>query len=281
MLSPAGLQPISVSPSVGGSDGYALDLYRLAEGRRCLGMLGLVGVAGVGSNLSTRLGEVLSLVASTVDRIVAMEKQQRQLSHLTTYITVSSMLAQSLGLRELIQSALDCCKEIAGGEEASILLLDDEQKNLFFYELEGSSKELLVGFSFPADKGIAGDVIQSLQSEIVNDVQHDPRFYGKIDTESQFRTKNMIVVPLVAGEEKIGVMSVLNKINGGNFNQEEHLSLKLIAEEIAFAIRNARIFEYVVDSYCKQRQGLQSCKGCKRHLRSWTPCVKYRETEVV
>ena len=89
----------------------------------------------------------------------------------------------------------------------------------------------------------------------------------------------MIVVPLVAGEEKVGVMSVLNKINEGNFTQEEHQSLKLIAEEIAFAIRNARIFEYVADSYCKQRQGLLSCKGCKRPLGSWTPCVKYRETE--
>jgi hypothetical protein len=48
-----------------------------------------------------------------------------------------------------------------------------------------------------------------------------------------------------------------------------------VAEEIAFAIRNAKIFEYVVNSYCKQRQGETSCKGCKRPLKSWTPCAKY------
>jgi hypothetical protein len=45
----------------------------------------------------------------------------------------------------------------------------------------------------------------------------------------------------------------------------------------AFAIRNARVFEYVVNTYCKQRQGLGTCRGCQRPLRSWTPCVKYRE----
>ena len=152
MLKAAGLQPIAVLPAGCHCAGYALELYSLAQGEICLGMLGLVREAGVASKMSTWLGEFLSLVASTADRIAEMGKQQRQIAHLNTYITVSSMLAQSIGLRELIQSALYCCKEIAGGEEASILLLDDEKKNLFFYELEGSSKELLVGSSFPADK---------------------------------------------------------------------------------------------------------------------------------
>ena len=40
------------------------------------------------------------------------------------------------------------------------------------------------------------------------------------------------------------------------------------------------MFEVVVKSYCKQRQGLNTCKGCKRPLGSWTPCVKYREASI-
>ena len=86
----------------------------------------------------------------------------------------------------------------------------------------------------------------------------------------------MIVIPLVAGEERIGVLEVLNKADGAFFTEEEHLFMVMIAEEIAFAVRNAKVFEYVVNSYCKQRQGQASCKGCKRPLGSWTPCVKYR-----
>lgn len=46
------------------------------------------------------------------------------------------------------------------------------------------------------------------------------------------------------------------------------------AEEIAFAVRNAKIFELALNAYCKQRQGQSSCKGCKRPLGSWTPCAK-------
>ena len=90
----------------------------------------------------------------------------------------------------------------------------------------------------------------------------------------------MIVIPLAAGEEKIGVLEVLNKTNGASFTEEDKFLLLLIAEEIAFAIRNAKVFEYVVNSYCKQRQGFATCKGCKRPLGTWTPCVKYRESDI-
>ncbi|MFH1594924.1 MAG: GAF domain-containing protein [Pseudomonadota bacterium] len=111
----------------------------------------------------------------------------------------------------------------------------------------------------------------------MNDVQRDPRFLRRFDSEYGLVTQNMIAIPLTAGQEKIGVMEVLNKSGGEPFTDEERLLLDSIAEEIAFAIRNARIFEYVINSYCKQRQGEKSCKGCNRPLRSWTPCVKYLE----
>jgi sigma-B regulation protein RsbU (phosphoserine phosphatase) len=141
-------------------------------------------------------------------------------------------------------------------------------------------KPELASATFPADRGLAGSILQTQQSEVINDVRSDPRFYKAVDSDSGFQTRNMIAVPLVAGEEKIGVLEVLNKIERGAFTEEERLLLVSIAEEIAFAIRNAKMFEYVVNTYCKQRQGQMSCRGCERPLGSWTPCVKYREVEV-
>jgi GAF domain-containing protein len=122
--------------------------------------------------------------------------------------------------------------------------------------------------------------LENQRSEVVNDVQGEPRFFKTIDSEFGFVTQNLIAIPLTAGEEKIGVMEVVNKCDGQPFTDEERLLLDFIAEEIAFAIRNAKIFEYVLNSYCKQRQGATSCKGCKRPLKSWTPCVKYLEKSI-
>ena len=187
----------------------------------------------------------------------------RQTRYLNTYLTVSSMVAQCLDPHELLEAVLNVVMETVSAEGASVLLLDEDQANFRFYSIEGPAKQCLMSTTFPADKGIAGSILQTQRSEVINDVHSDPRFYGEIDSEYGFVTQNLIAIPLTAGEEKIGVMEVINKSGGEPFTDEERLLLDSIAEEIAFAIRNARIFEYVVKSYCKQRQGETSCKGCK------------------
>ena len=272
------LKPITVSASPDLKIDDDLILYPLRAEEICSGLLGLTPVP---EKVSAEFTEkLLSILAHTIRRYTEFARTNKQLSYLNNYLTVSSMLAQSLDLHGLLDIALHCCMETVSAEAASVLLLDDEKKNFYFYHAEGPAKTVLMTTTFPADKGIAGSVLETREAEIINDVHKDPRFFGKVDSDSGFQTRNMMAVPLVAGEEKIGVLEVLNKTQGASFTVEEHLLMVMIAEEIAFAIRNARVFEYVVNSYCKQRQGQSSCKGCKRPLGSWTPCVKYRESEV-
>ncbi len=234
--------------------------------------------AGFGGIVWGFIGFILQRLRESRLRLDAAHRELlRQARYLNTYLTVSSMVSQCLDPHELLEAVLNVVMETVSAEEASVLLLDEDQANFRFYSIEGPAKQCLISVTFPADRGIAGSILQTQKSEVINDVQRDPRFFGEIDAKYGFVTSNMIAIPLTAGEEKIGVMEVLNKSGGEPFTDEERLLLDSIAEEIAFAIRNARIFEYVINSYCKQRQGQMSCKGCKRPLRSWTPCVKYLE----
>ncbi|MBM4273552.1 MAG: GAF domain-containing protein [Deltaproteobacteria bacterium] len=234
--------------------------------------------AGFGGIVWGFIGFILQRLRENRLRLDAAHQElQRQARYLNTYLMVSSMVAQCLDLHELLEAVLNVIMETVSAEGASVLLLDEDQANFRFYSIEGPAKQCLMAVTFPADKGIAGSILQAQRSEVINDVQRDPRFFRRFDSEYGLVTQNLIAIPLTAGEEKIGVMEVLNKSGGEPFTDEERLLLDSIAEEIAFAIRNARIFEYVINSYCKQRQGQTSCKGCKRPLRSWTPCVKYLE----
>jgi putative methionine-R-sulfoxide reductase with GAF domain len=255
-------------------------LYPLKAEERLIGLLGLALDEDAARLEPDRLESLLSLVAASVSRTVEREGTARQLSHLNAYLTVSSMLAQTMDLHELLQLSLYCCMQVALAQEASVLLLDDEKEHLRFYHVEGPAKEALEGATFPAGEGVAGTVLRTGQAEVINDPYSDPRFYDKIDSKFGFPTNNMIAFPLLAGEEPVGVMEVVNKAGGASFTDEDRLLLMSIAEEIAFAIRNAKVFDYLVSTYCKQRQGQSSCKGCKRPLGSWTPCVRYRETAV-
>jgi GAF domain-containing protein len=274
----AGAQPLSLSASAGGGESFTL--HPLRAGERAVGLAGLAAKEPPRPGSTEAAPRCLRLLADAVGSLVRRAESQRQLWHLTTYLTVSSMLAKSMDLPELLEIALHCSMEAVSAEAASVMLLDEEKENFRFYQAAGPAKPALTALTFPAEKGVAGAVLQTQRSEVINDVASDPRFYGKIDSTSGFRTRNMIAVPLTAGGERVGVLEVLNKAEGGAFTKDEELLLVSIAEEIAFAIRNAMLFEYVVNTYCKQRQGQMSCKGCRRPLGSWTPCVRYREAGV-
>jgi hypothetical protein len=256
-----------------------LTFFPIQHNKDYLGLLGLVMDKHELATEAVLWKKTLPFFTHGLKNLVDRLEYERQITNLNTYLNVSSMITQALDLGEVLEAVLYFCMEAVSAEASSVLLLDYEKKNFRFYSVEGPAKPVLLNTTFPADQGLAGSVLTSQQSEVINDVRADPRFYGKIDADSGFQTRNMIVIPLTAGEEKIGVLEVLNKIDGGPFLEEEYFLLQSIAEEIAFAIRNAKLFEVVVKSYCKQRQGLNTCRGCKRPLRSWTPCVKYREEE--
>jgi hypothetical protein len=270
-------QPISVPPLLSWNIPSGLRLYPLRDEERCVGLVGMTVHDDALPISSSLMESLLGLLAPCITNLTKRISTEKQLSELQLYLVVSSMLAQSFDLHELLFIALNSCKQLVSAEEASILLLDDEKSNFRIYHAEGIGRAALEGATFPVDKGLAGSVLKTGQAEVVNDVQNDPRFYEKIDVDFGFPTRNMIAIPLVAGEEQVGVLEILNKAEDGSFMEEECLQLLSISEEIAFAIRNAMVFEYVVNSYCKQRQGQNSCEGCERPLGSWTPCVKYRE----
>jgi hypothetical protein len=272
---PGGTIPLTPSTGGGGRDKTQARALR-ADGA-CVGFFGVLGARSPAAVRDTIWDHAADILGPTVDRLVTKYENEKQLAQLNTYMMVSSMLSQSMDLHELLNIVLNSCIEAVGAEAASVLLLDDEQTSFRFYQVAGPASPLLAGSTFPADKGIAGSVARLRTPEIVNDVASDSRFYGKLDTESGFATRNLIAIPLDAAGELVGVLEVLNKSEGSNFDDDDCVLLVTLAEEIAFAIRNAKIFEYVADTYCKQRQGRLSCKGCKRPLGSWTPCVKYRE----
>jgi len=251
-----------------------LSCYPVSRKDTTLGLLGVIKEAPVED--SGVIKRALNFFGCALNKQIDILAHERQINRLNTYMNVSSMIAQALDLKDVLEAVLYFCMESFEVEAASVLLLDYEKRNFRFYSAEGPAKPVLLMASFPAGHGLAGAVLATQEAEVINDVQNDPRFFRKFDQESGFVTRNMIAVPLTAGEEKIGVLQILNKFSG-DFHEEDLLFLQTIAEEIAFAIRNGKMFEVVVKSYCKMRQGESSCRGCKRPLGSWTPCVRYRE----
>jgi hypothetical protein len=76
------------------------------------------------------------------------------------------------------------CRETLDAEGLSVLLLDREGNELYFpYQSEADPEvgTRLAGLRFPAERGIAGSVLNNRTPECVNDPASDPRFYSEVD----------------------------------------------------------------------------------------------------
>jgi HD-GYP domain-containing protein (c-di-GMP phosphodiesterase class II) len=83
---------------------------------------------------------------------------------------------------------------------------------------------------------------------IVNDVRSDPRFCGDVDELSGFLTTSLICVPLKSKGSVVGVLEALNK-RSGPFVTEDLDVLEILANQVAVALENARLYEDVGEMF--------------------------------
>jgi putative methionine-R-sulfoxide reductase with GAF domain len=246
---------------------------------RSIGTLALFAEVNVARDLHTQPEKLsfLPLLSALLENALVHELKDNKIRMLNLYQTVSSSLTYIGNLQELLTTINGIVTSEILCEESSVLFYDEETNEFEFFTAFGETGMELVATRFPADRGIAGRALKEMTTQVVNNCSSDPDFYCVIDEEHGFQTKSILSAPLISGNEKVGVINAVNKLNGHFFDKEDDQVISAIADEVALAVKNSRLFEFVVDSYCKIRQGLNSCKGCKRPLKSWTPCVRQLE----
>jgi putative methionine-R-sulfoxide reductase with GAF domain len=245
---------------------------------QALGTLALLAKPSAIKELTTEkapLPSFVPIISGLLMNAISHQEKDKQIHMLNFYQTVSASMSYIGDLQELLTTIVSIVTSELLCEECSVLFYDEESNELEFFTAVGETGMNLVKERFPADKGIAGRVLREQATQVVNDVQSHPDFYRSFDEKHDFKTKSILAAPLIAGEEPVGVLNAINKGESKHFDKHDDQILSAIADEVALAVKHARIFEYVVDSYCKIRQGENSCKGCKRPLKTWTPCVKY------
>ncbi len=257
-------------------DGVLVVVPILSNGRLA-GMVGWTTPKQGDADDETAWNGLSTWLGALFDGLAARASLERKLLHYDTFLETSSLLARSVGLAESLEIALFSSMNAVSAEAASLLLLNEDKTAFRFVHTHGAAKPSLGETTFSAQDGIAGRVLRTQEAEIVDDVNADGQFYGRIDSETGFVTRNLIAIPLIAGDEPIGVLEVLNRADAGAFEAEDRLLLLAVADQIAYAVRNAATFDRMVDAYCRRRQGADSCENCPQPLDVWAACRTYRE----
>ena len=95
-------------------------------------------------------------------------------------------------------------------------------------------------------------MVENGEPVMVDDPKSDERFYGGIDEQSGFETKNMLAVPMTSRDRTIGVIEVINK-RDGSFDERDQKVTTALASQAAVAIDNARLYARLADAVVTTR----------------------------
>jgi putative nucleotidyltransferase with HDIG domain len=169
-------------------------------------------------------------------------RMQRRAVQLENLIDISQTLIASLQVDVVLRSIIDRAVELLGCEAGSVLLVDDETRELVFKVAVGPAGQKLVDTRLPPGAGIAGAVARDGKPLIVNDAKADPRHYREIDANTTLETRTLLCVPLVNKGRILGVVEVMNRTNRMPFDEDDRDMLVAFAVQGAIALENARLY---------------------------------------
>jgi len=163
--------------------------------------------------------------------------------------------------KELLRTIIESATRLMEADASSLLLVNPENNKLYFEIALGAKGPEVQRFSLNMGEGIAGWVAANNRSLIVNDVESDPRFFSDISEKINFPTKSILAVPMRVKERCVGVIEIINKIDGGNFSEEDLEWLEIFATQAAIAVQNSRSLQKVKEEITLLQDELQIDKG--------------------
>jgi sigma-B regulation protein RsbU (phosphoserine phosphatase) len=168
---------------------------------------------------------------------------------LKNLVKANQSLAHIESLNELLPQLLDLAQEVTGAEASSILLYNPTADLLEFAlaknEALGKETEQILkrNVELKMGEGLAGWVAANREPVIIKDVQRDNRFFKGADHYTGFHTRTLLCVPIVYGDELLGVIEVLNSKGRPCFDREDEEILDSFAQLAGVAIIRSRLLE--------------------------------------
>ncbi|MBM4306549.1 MAG: HD-GYP domain-containing protein [Deltaproteobacteria bacterium] len=188
-----------------------------------------------------------------VNKLKRIEEKTERLSLLSQ---LGQILNSTLDHREVRRRAMEAATQLMKAEVGSLLLIDEEKHQLYFEVALGDKEEAIKKITLNIGEGIAGWVAQNGEPLIINAPEKDPRFYKGVDEKTEFKTRNIICVPVKVKEKTIGVLEAINKKEGEAFDEEDLSLFTSLADQVAIALDNARLYQELEEMFFQTAESL-------------------------
>ena len=168
-----------------------------------------------------------------------------------TLLNVSRAVAAYETLDEMLQMLVEITTSEVDAERGTIFLNDGATGELYSRIAQGNFQREIRILN---DTGIAGHVFTTGEGLIVHDAYKDSRFNPEIDSETGYRTKSILCVPIQTFKgDTIGVAQMLNK-RQGRFTRADMTTLSAMTTQAAIALQSTQFIERMEKTRLQERE---------------------------
>lgn len=191
------------------------------------------------------LQTIADQLAAAIENARLFEERDRRMAELAVFSQIGVSIVGGQNLTRVLSDILQRVNALFQVEAVSLMLLKED--GLHFAVATGAGADEVKSFVLKPGQGIAWSVVESRQTIRVDDVAADPRHFSDIDSAIEFKTRSLLAVPVQIQDRIIGVIEVMNRLDGRPFTRENEVTMEFIASAIAVTIENARLFQETQD----------------------------------
>ena len=208
----------------------------------------------------------------------AKEEAQRRVAQVELVHEVTNRINSELALKALFSEIVTSVYDAFDYYGVMLLLVDEETERLTMQSIAGGYADI-----FPKDlwlakgEGMIGYAAATGETQLSGDVTKHPHFVRKAEEE----TKSELAVPIKSGQEVIGVLD-LQSIQFDAFDKTDVVVMETLADQIAVAIKNARLYETVQQELTERRQAEEALWESEKKYRTILESIEdgYYEVDI-
>jgi len=169
------------------------------------------------------------------------EAQREMAERQATLYEVLRAMERQQDPRSASRVAVEAIATFAGWTNVAIIILDDDQQHWFTYAAAGDISAGISALRLPITHGVIGRAFRLHVTQYIPNVLADPDYVAAHPS-----VKSELVTPLRRGEKILGMLDLESDELDG-FNADDRLLAESLAEAVALALDNARLYRAIVD----------------------------------
>jgi len=177
--------------------------------------------------------------------------KKTEYTYLSAFVNIARAMNSSLELQEVLHQIVKSTCETTGSKGCTLMLLDEEGKQLEVVSSHGMSDQYVRKGPLSADKSIF-DTLKG-KPVIIEDAAADPRVQYPLEARQE-GIASIVSLPIFLRKKVIGVLRLYTAVPC-RFAEDDIDFLSAIAMQSGLAVENARMFEHVKKDF---RNGVAS-----------------------